>query len=145
VEHVNPPVMFELGGRNLALLLNSRAINLLREKAGLNGSGSLDIGGYFRDFGKLATLVWAVTQNPGNGVPEERPTLEWVEDWFSAHDMERFSECVIPLVPEHMRTIKSANPQTAPGETAQAPAEPPSTDGPPPSSDSESIPTTNPS
>lgn len=96
MESANPPVRFTLGGREVALLFNWRAVRLLkeyREKIGLSPGGLLE--GITNEH--LAYVMWALMQNPGNG--NERPVLDWVEDNLDVTDIPRIEKALADAQP----------------------------------------------
>jgi hypothetical protein len=96
LESANPPVRFTLGGREVALLFNWRAVRLIkeyREKIGLPPGGLLE--GITNEH--LGYVMWALMQNPGNGA--DRPALEWVEDNLDVTDIPRIEKALADAQP----------------------------------------------
>lgn len=135
METANPPVRFILGGREIALLFNWRAVRLLRERQKERGrdpsAGILD--GFSNE--DLAFTIWALAQNPGNGEEKDRPKLEWIEDNLDLTDIPRIEKAMSDLRPAETAGTAVTKPNGAvPGELPFVS----STSGPSPSPNSES-------
>lgn len=96
MEHAKPPVMFKLGGREIALRFTARSWRLIKEhthfdilgesgKAAESGTNSLDpFRSWLLNAVNFPRVLWAAMQNSENNpVPE----FDWVEDALSLENL----------------------------------------------------------
>lgn len=88
MEQVNPPVRFSLGGREVTLVYNPRALRLIKERAGLRIGPGLDPQDLYDNVG---CVFWALTQNLHNGTEAQWPAFEWVEEHLPLDQFEHLS------------------------------------------------------
>jgi hypothetical protein len=112
MEHAKPSVQFELGERMLALLFNFRALRAIKEKTGIDFLSQQARELFNVD--NLPVFVWAGTQNTGNGLKEEWPTLDWIVDTLTLHDMPRITEVIRSAVPKDETEPGNGSPEESP-------------------------------